>query len=301
MSEISVMKKDDPSISQKISRQKEISDNFAMVEDSLRKMALRQTMIKDFVFKELQVIDQQLGSSMQDILELRLSSATSKQQNAMMSMNNLALMLSESLKDMDSQMQGMSNSSCSKQGNSKSEKGKQQSMKNMKDLQQQLGEQLRQMQKQMQQMQKDGMPMQSLSEELVRMAAEQEMIREGMQRLLDEMKKNGILEDDGINDIIKEMDKLEDDIVNKRINNQTIRRNKDIMSRMLKAENAQQEREKDEKRKSDEYKGEPKTHSIDELRYEESKNRQQDFLRYSPIEYQQFYKTKINEYFFRNK
>ena len=301
MSEISVMKKDDPSISQKISRQKEISDNFAMVEDSLRKMALRQTMIKDFVFKELQVIDQQLGSSMQDILELRLSSATSKQQNAMMSMNNLALMLSESLKDMDSQMQGMSNSSCSKQGNSKSEKGKQQSMKNMKDLQQQLGEQLRQMQKQMQQMQKDGMPMQSLSEELVRMAAEQEMIREGMQRLLDEMKKNGILEDDGINDIIKEMDKLEDDIVNKRINNQTIRRNKDIMSRMLKAENAQQEREKDEKRKSDEYKGEPQTHSIDELRYEESKNRQQDFLRYSPIEYQQFYKTKINEYFFRNK
>ena len=301
MSEISVMKKDDPSISQKISRQKEISDNFAMVEDSLRKMALRQTMIKDFVFKELQVIDQQLGSSMQDILELRLSSATSKQQNAMMSMNNLALMLSESLKDMDSQMQGMSNSSCSKQGNSKSEKGKQQSMKNMKDLQQQLGEQLRQMQKQMQQMQKEGMPMQSLSEDLVRMAAEQEMIREGMQRLLDEMKKNGILEDDGINDIIKEMDKIEDDIVNKRINNQTIRRNKDIMSRMLKAENAQQEREKDEKRKSDEYKGEPQTHSIDALRYEESKNRQQDFLRYSPIEYQQFYKTKINEYFFRNK
>ncbi|MGN0033153.1 MAG: DUF4175 family protein [Candidatus Limimorpha sp.] len=301
MNDISIMKKDDPSISQKISRQKEISDNFVMVEDSLRKMAMRQTMIKDFVFKELQVIDQQLGTAMQDILELRLSTATSKQQNAMMSMNNLALMLSESLKEMDSQMQSMSNSSCSKQGNSKNNKGKPQSMKNMKDLQKQLGEQLKKMQQQMQQMQKDGKPTQTLSEELVRMAAEQELIREGMQKILDEMKKNGILEDDGINDIIKEMDKLEEDIVNKRINNQTIRRNKEIMSRMLKAENAQQEREKDEKRKSDEYKGKPKTHSIDELRYEESKNRQQDFLRYSPIEYQQYYKTKINEYFFRNK
>ena len=93
------------------------------------------------------------------------------------------------------------------------------------------------------------------------------------------------------------MEKLEEDIVNKRITNQTIKRNKDIMSRMLKAENAQQEREKEEKRKSDEYKGTEKTHNIDEIRYEESIKKQQDFLRTNPIEYQPFYKQKINEYF----
>ena len=69
------------------------------------------------------------------------------------------------------------------------------------------------------------------------------------------------------------------------------------MSRMLKAENAQQEREKEEKRKSDEYKGPEKTHNIDEMRYEESIKKQQDFLRTNPIEYQPFYKQKINEYF----
>ncbi|MBO6005980.1 MAG: hypothetical protein J6P49_03900, partial [Paludibacteraceae bacterium] len=71
----------------------------------------------------------------------------------------------------------------------------------------------------------------------------------------------------------------------------------DIMSRMLKAENAQQEREKEEKRKSDEYKGPEKTHNIDEMRYEESIKKQQDFLRTNPIEYQPFYKEKINKYF----
>ena len=171
-------------------------------------------------------------------------------------------------------------------------------MKDMKDLQQQLGEQLKKMQQQMQQQQQDGMPMQTMSEELARMAAEQEMIRQGMQQILEEMKQNGILGDDGINQIIKDMERLEEDIVNKRITNQTIRRNKDIMSRMLKAENAQQEREKEEKRKSDEYKGPEKSHNIDELRYEESIRKQQDFLRTNPIEYQPFYKQKINEYFF---
>lgn len=299
MQEISVMKKDDPTVSQKISRQKEISENFVMVEDSLRKMANRQTSVKNFVFNELQVIDQQTESAMKDILELKFGSATQKQQNAMMSMNNLALMLSESLNEMESMMDGQSTSSCSKPGKSKGKQGKPKSMKNMQDLQNQLGEQLKKMQQQMQQQQKDGTPSQSMSEELARMAAQQELIREEMQKILDEMKQNGMLGDDGIKQIIKDMEKLEEDIVNKRITNQTIRRQKDIMSRMLKAENAQQEREKEEKRKSDEYKGPEKTHNIDEIRYEESIRKQQDFLRTNPIEYQPFYKQKINEYFFK--
>ena len=296
MLEIGTMKKDDPTVSQKISRQQEILENFEMVEDSLRKMGNRQTAIKNFVFNELQIIDQQLESSMKDILELHFGSATQKQQKSIMSMNNLALMLAESLKDIDMQMDGMGSKSCSNPGK---QKGNKPSMKDMKDLQNQLGEQLKRMQQQMQQQQQDGLPTQKMSEELARMAAEQELIREGMQQILDEMKKNGVLGDDGINQIIKDMERLEEDIVNKRITNQTINRNKDILSRMLKAENAQQEREKEEKRKSDEYKGPEKVHSIDELRYEESIKKQQDFLRTNPIEYQPFYKQKINEYFFK--
>jgi len=301
MQEIAVMQNDDPSVSQKIARQKEISENFVMVDDSLRKMAMRQPSVKNFVFSELQRINQQLESAMQDILEIKFHSATSKQQNAMMSMNNLALMLAESLNEMNSEMNGSSNNSCSKPGKSKGKQGKPKNMKNMQDLQNQLGEQLKKMQQQMQQQQKDGTPSQSMSEELARMAAQQELIREGMQQMLEEMKKNGVVGDDGINQIIKDMEKLEEDIVNKRITNQTIKRNKDITSRMLKAEKAQQEREKEEKRKSDEYKGPEKSHNIDELRYEESIKKQQDFLRTNPIEYQPFYKQKINEYFFKKQ
>ena len=298
MLEVGIMKKDDPTVSQKIGRQQEILENFAMVDDSLRKMAMRQTAIKNFVFNELQIVNQQLESAMKDILELRFGSATQKQQKSIMSMNNLALMLAESLNDIDMQMDGMGGKACNKSGKQKGQK-QPKSMKEMRDLQQRLGEQLKKMQQQMQQQQQDGTPMPTMSEELARMAAEQEMIREGMQQILEEMKQNGILGDDGINQIIKDMEKLEEDIVNKRITNQTIRRNKDIMSRMLKAENAQQEREKEEKRKSDEYKGTEKTHNIDEIRYEESIKKQQDFLRTNPIEYQPFYKQKINEYFFK--
>ena len=183
MQDVGNMKKDDPTLSDKISRQKEIMDNFAMVEDSLRKMAMRQTDIKNFIFNELQLINQQLQLAMREMNELTLGSATSRQQRAMMSMNNLALMLSESLNDMNESMME-SSGSCSKPKNSKKPSKGKQSMKNMKDLQEQLGKQLEQMRKEMQQ-QQEGKPQQSMSEEFARMAAQQEMLREEMQKMLD--------------------------------------------------------------------------------------------------------------------
>ncbi|MBR5216161.1 MAG: hypothetical protein IKV80_08085 [Bacteroidales bacterium] len=300
MNEVGKMKKDDPSLSEKISRQKEITDNFVIVEDSLRKMAMRQPKIKNFIFTELQLINQQLNLSMKEMNEMILLTAASRQQRAMMSMNNLALMLSESLNDMNESMMEASGS-CSKPKNSKKPSKSQQNMKNMKDLQEQLGKQLEQLRKEMQQQQqqKEGKPQQSMSEEFAKMAAEQEMLREGMQKMLEEMKKEGLTGDDGINEIIKDMEKLEEDLVNKKITNQTMRRNRDILSRMLKAQNAQEEREKEEKRKSDEFKGSYEKRNIDELEYQENLKKQQEFLKMNSIEYQPFYKSKINDYFFK--
>lgn len=297
MEEVGRMKKDDPSLSEKISRQKEISDNFSMVEDSLRKMAMRQPKIKSFIFNELQLINQQLQLAMKEMNESMLSSASSRQQKSMMSMNNLALMLSESLNNMNESLME-SSGSCSKPKNSKRPSKGNKSMKNMKDLQEQLGKQLEQMRKDQQQ-QKKGEKSQNTSEEFARMAAEQEMLREGMQRMLEEMKKNGLTGDDGINQIIKDMEKLEEDLVNKRITGQTIERNRNIISRMLKAQNAQEEREKEEKRKSEEFKGTYEKRNISEIEYQENLKKQQEFLKKNPIEYQPFYRTKINEYFFK--
>ena len=297
MHDVGRMKKDDPSLSEKISRQKEIVDNFVMVEDSLRKMAMRQPDIKNFVFTELQQINQQLGLAMKDMNEMTLTAATSRQQRAMMSMNNLALMLSESLQDMESMME--SSGSCSKPKNSKKPQSGKQSMKNMKDLQEQLGKQLEQMRKEMQQQQQQEKTQQSMSEEFARMAAQQEMLREQMQEMLEEMKKNSLTGNDGLNQIIKDMEKLEEDLVNKRITNQTINRNKEILTRMLKAQNAQEEREKEEKRKSEEFKGSYKKRNINEIEYQENLKKQQEFLKMNSIEYQPFYRTRINDYFFK--
>ena len=294
MDAVGQLRTDDPSISEKIVRQKELSDNFDMVKDSLKAMAMRQPLIQNFIFDELDVIDVQTNNALKQLNDLHLSIAVANQQTALQSMNNLALMLAESLEDMEMSMQGAGSSS----SKSKPKKGQQgQSMQHLQDLQQQLGEQLKQLQEQMNQ---NNSPMsKQLSEQLARMAAEQEMIREGMKQMLDEMKKNGQVGDDGLNQIMKDMERLEEDLVNKRITNQTLERNRQILSRMLESEKAQQKRDQDEKRKSNEFKGSKFNRDIDELFYQQTLKKNQEFLHRNPIQYQPYYKAKINEYYLK--
>ena len=294
MTEIGHMRPDDPSLVDKIIHQKEVADNFNMVRDSLRSMAMRQPMIMNFVFDELHTIENQTENAMKHLNDLKLMQATRHQQTAMMSMNNLALMLAESLENMENSMEsmGMPMQSCQ----SKPGQG-QQSMKNMQQLQQQLSEQLKQLQ---QQMQESGQQMpNSMSEQFARMAAEQEMLRQGMQQMLNDMKENGQLGDDGFNDIIKDMEKLEEELVNKKINRQMIERSQRIESRMLESQKAQEKREQEEKRKSNEYKGSHFDRKIDAYLYEQTLKKNQEFLRTNPIEYAPYYKEKINEYYLK--
>ena len=293
MTEIGQLRTDDPSLVQKIITQKEIADNFGMVRDSLRNLALRQPMIQNFVFDELHTIDNQTENAMKQLNNLKLSQAMRHQQTAMMSMNNLALMLAESLENMENSMDAMG----MPMPNSKPKTGQgSQSLQNMQQLQQQISDQLKQMQQQMEQGQQTP---NSMSEEFARMAAEQEMLRQGMQQMLNDMKENGQLGDDGFNDIIKDMEKLEEELVNKKINRQMIERSQQIESRMLESQKAQEKREQEEKRKSNEFKGSHFDRQIDELLYEQSLKRNQEFLRTNPIEYAPYYQQKINEYYLK--
>lgn len=294
MNEIGSIRSDDPSLVEKIIHQKEVADNFNMVRDSLRSMAKRQPMIQNFIFEELHTIENQTENAMKQLNDLKLSQATRHQQTAMMSMNNLALMLAESLENMENSMEsmGMPMQSCQ----SKPGKQGQQSMKNMQQMQQQLSEQLKQMQQQMEQGQQTP---NSMSEEFARMAAEQEMLRQGMQQMLNDMKENGQIGDDGLNEIIKDMEKLEEELVNKKINKKMIERSQKIESRMLESQKAQEKREQEEKRKSNEFKGSLFDRQIDEILYKETLKKNQEFLRSNPIEFAPYYRDKINEYYLK--
>ena len=98
---------------------------------------------------------------------------------------------------------------------------------------------------------------------------------------------------------MKKMEETELDLVNKKITQETINRQKDIESRLLEFENAMRERELDDKRKAEtgrEY--ENKTPKAFED-YFKAKEKEIELLKTVPPKLNPYYKKEVNDYFNR--
>jgi hypothetical protein len=95
------------------------------------------------------------------------------------------------------------------------------------------------------------------------------------------------------------MEKTEKDLVNKRILQETINRQKEILTRLLESEKAEQKRDLEEKRQSTEAKegdiSNPKTN----FQYNMQKSSTTELLKTVQPSYNYFYKNKINSYFLK--
>jgi hypothetical protein len=299
------MQKNDPSIVQVMQKQNDIRENMSIVEDSLRALSKRQIAIQPFVLGELEDIDLNLKKSLNDLKERRISLASKDQQYTMTSINNLALLLNEALQQMQSSM-NMKNSmsgkgSCSKPGG----KG-QSSAKSLKQLQKQLNNKMGQMQKGMKGKSKEGKDGKSgengqkgSSEQFARMAAEQAAIREKLGQYMESLEKNGV-GSGGLNDALKEMEKTEEELVNKILNNESIERQKDILTRLLKSEKAEMKREKKMERESSEAKNVKRSNPEGFLEYKRKQGGETELLRQANPKLKSFYQKKVNAYFFNS-
>jgi hypothetical protein len=282
---------DDPGFNEIVIKQKSLKDGFMVVEDSLIALAKRQVAIQQFVFDELKSIKNQFGISLSALNERYLAKVLESDQYTIMGLNNLALMLSEALNEMEQKMG--KESSMGGKGKPKPGKGSGKSVKSMKQMQEALGKKMKQKGEQQGKSSGQGMT----SEEFAKMAAEQEAIRQQLQQYLDELKKEGNLGEGGLQNAIKEMEKIEEDLVNKRLNREMIDRQQEIMSRLLESEKAEKERDQEERRESNEFKGDNKGNLGDKLSYKRLDKVQSDLLLKAPVELRPYYRTKANEYF----
>ncbi len=85
-------------------RQRKLKDDTRMIEDSLLALSKRQIQVKSFINKEISGINTNLDKSVQSLSRRDTYDASYRQQMAMTSMNNLAVMLSEVLKQMQEDM-----------------------------------------------------------------------------------------------------------------------------------------------------------------------------------------------------
>jgi hypothetical protein len=300
MDEVNETPQTDPRYVELVSEQNQLKDDIEMVGDSLFALSKRQPMVEPYVLKEMDVIDNNVEKAMNNLNDRRVGEATGNQQFVMMGVNNLALLLSETLEQMMQAMQMQGSGQCSK-GNPKPGQGQKPSAKSMRQLQQQLNQQLEQM--------KEGMKKgkgndgdkgsrSSMNEKLARMAAEQAAIRRMMEQYQDELKKQGMGNSKELESLMKEMDQTETELVNKIITQQTLERQKEILSRLLKHEKAELEREKEERRESREAREEILSNPNEFLEYKRIKSQEVELLRTVPPNLRPYYKNKVNDYFY---
>lgn len=283
----------DPSYILQTQKQKDIQINLKMIEDSLYSLSKKVPQIQSVVNKEMQIINHNIIKAIENLGERRTAEANRSQQFALTSINNLALMLNEALEQLQ---QAQQNSRPGGKGKKK------QSLSQLSKMQEQLNQN---MQKAREEMQKRGMqnsgqqgnPNSTMSEQLAKMAREQQMIRQAMQEINRMENKNGKGSLGNLDKLMKEMEQTETDLVNKRIQQETLVRQKEILSKLLEAEKAEREREQDELRESKEASQLAPVNSLLLQEYQKIKQKETDLLKTIPPSLNTFYKIKVGDYF----
>jgi hypothetical protein len=306
----------DPRYQGVIRRQSELKNDISMISDSLYALGTRQPQVAVLINNEIKTMNNFSDLALKDLLGMndvmflrtgtQNSQAISRQQYTMTSLNTMALLLAESLKNMENQMQnqkGDCRNSRKNQQCSSSSSGKQKSKsQSAREMQEQLNQQLQRMREQM----RDGQPQQrqagqpSMSEQFARSAAQQEAIRRLMQQAAEELKRSDGRAAGELQHLIDEMEKAERDFVNKVLNDNSLRRQEQILTRLLEAERAELTREQEERRRGTEAKQQKFEIPAEVLEHHRKRSQESELLqRFHPI-LRPYYQQKTQEYFRQN-
>jgi hypothetical protein len=289
-------------------KQKELQDNAAVIADSLYTLSKRNMKLKNIVNQEMDKINHNMDEAVTHMEERHAPQAASNQQFAMTSVNNLALMLSDALNEMQMQAKSDKHSpgagSCNKPGGM----GSKPSMSQLRKMQEQLSKQLDAMMNAMNKNGKNqgqkpgsksgnkpGSQNQGNSEELAKMAAEQQYIREQMQQA-----EEGMTDKQGsgqLDDIAQQMSKNEEDLINRQITDATMQRQQQIIKHLLEYEKAKQTKDQSPEFESHVAKKQFSGNPNPFLEYNTQRTKQDELLKTVPPDLNSFYRDKVNQYF----
>lgn len=304
--------------------QNRLKANARMMKDSLFALSKRVFQIAATVNKETTDLEANINNTLNALENRRMSEAVTRQQYAMTSANNLALLLNELLENLMQSQAEASGEGQGKQGKPKPGKGKGGSAgQQMKDIitgQEQLGKGMKDGQgKQPGGKQpgntpgKNGQSGQNGSgsggsgegqegengsaEQLARMAQQQAALRRQIQEL------SSMLNSKGLNGNARElraiqdaMDKNETDLVNRNLTSELIKRQKEIMTRLLEAEKSIRDQEEDNKRNANAGKDEQRPMPPELQQYLQSRQSLLDLYKTVPPSLRPYYKKMAEDY-----
>ena len=297
--------------------QKGLREHFEHVDDSLFALSLRQPMISEQVNKEITEVFFNIDKSLEQLAENRLYQGVSAQQYTVTSANALASFLSDMLDNLESQMnlgQGQGSGKGSGQGqggdsqlpdiiksqeelnkemkeglkkSDEGEKGKDGDKGDKEGKGKENGER----QQGNQQDEGEGNS-EGVNGELYRIYQQQQQLRQALQDILSKEGKEGV----GGN-LLKQMEHVEEDLLNKGFTNQTLQKMMSLQHQLLKLENAAFQQGEEEKRiaktNKKQFENTTNTQLINAKQYFNTT----EILNRQTLPLQQAYKKKVQAYF----
>jgi hypothetical protein len=290
------VKFNNPIYTQYMRDQSKLIDDSQIIEDSLFALSKRQPQIEAIINSEINNMNANMEKALSFMEERKSAEASEKQQFAMMSANNLALLLSEVLEQMQKQMTKSNPNPSNKMCNKPKSLGGE-SMKKLKQMQEALKESMKKMLNGNKGKQGKNKKGGKQSEEIAKMAAQQERIRNRLNEIRNELSGDQNSKNN-IDKLLQDMEKTQSDIINNNITQSTLLRQEQIMNRLLEAEKAQLERDKEKQRESNEWLNNLSKKLIDPYQeYIQKKKKQEELIKTIPPSFTPFYKNKVNQYF----
>jgi hypothetical protein len=274
--------------------QKKIQDDFKVAEDSLYALAKRVIQMESFITEKVGEIKDNMRKSLDNLEERQKPQASEQQQRAMKNLNDLALMLSEVMQQMQMQMSSMMPGSqqCSNPGNNPNGKSGKEPGDKMSEGQKELNEGMKKMKEGMEKG-GEGKPG---SKEFAEMAARQAALRKALKEKQKKLQEQGQGSKE-LEEIMEQMNKIEIELVNKRLSNEMLKRQQDILTRLLEHEKAERQREYDNKRKSES--AQEKERKLPPSLEEYIKKREAEIEQFKTVNpsLKPYYKTLVEEYY----
>ncbi|OUS02380.1 hypothetical protein A9Q86_03805 [Flavobacteriales bacterium 33_180_T64] len=297
-------------------KQSSLREHFEHIDDSLFSLSLRQPTISEQVNTKITDVFYNLDKSLGQLSENQLYQGISTQQYTITATNDLASFLSDVLDNMESQMnpspgQGSggdmqlpdiikSQEELNKEmeeGMKKSQKGKPKSGKDGKEGEEGEGEKKgqsgdpKQGENGAQQGEGEGNS-EEMNGELYRIYQQQQQLRQALQDKLGKEGSNG-----QAGDLLKKMEEVELDLLNKGFTNQTLQKMMELQHQLLKMENATFMQGEDKKRKSETNTKRFNNGSNNQIPTAREYFNTTEILNRQALPLQQVYKKKVQEYF----
>lgn len=314
MEALKPLKGSDPKYVQYAKEQKDLMDDTRVVEDSLLALSKRVPEIDRKINDEIADVKFNMEKALSNLTnqppnqEQRYKAmAAERQQQSMTALNNLALLFDDIIKNMQQQMQSSMQGSgqCNKPGQGS---GSKPSAAQMRKMQESLNKQLEKMKEAMEKGenpngkkpgQSQGMGLGGESKELARMAAEQSAIRKQLRDMSQSLENNG--QGGSAKELMEQMERLmeqtEEDILYNKISAETMRRQQEILSKLLESEKAERERELDEKRESESAGNNYQVPAEVWQEFEQKREQELELYRTVPPNLKPFYRKEVNRYF----